>query len=324
MFRYLLRGIAVCGLAMALLPALANAQDFPPKQISVVVGFPAGGGTDLFARLFAQKIAATLATTVIVENRPGAAGTVGTNTVVRAAPQGQMLLFTPSNLAMTKAIYKKLPFDPQQDLAPITITARIPFVLVVHPSVPALNVKAFVALAKRRPGALDYGSSGPGSPPYFAMELLKFKAGIDIRHVPYKGAGQITTGLLSGEVQTSFLIPPISQPHMQSGRLRGLAVTTRGRSSALPDLPSLHEAGIADYEVTQWHAFFAPAKTPAAIINRLQSEIVKALAAPDVKQRLAAEGAEIVGSSPTELATHLESEIRIYTELAQRLGLKLE
>lgn len=315
---------AAAGLMLVLFNPALLAQDFPPRQISVIVGFPAGGGTDLFARLFAQKIASSLATTVIVENRPGAAGTVGTQTVTRAAPQGQTLLFTPSNVAMTKAIYKKLPFDPQQDLEPITMTARIPFVLVVHPSLPVRNVKDFVALAKRKPGALDYGSSGPGSPPYFAMELLKFKGGIDIRHVPYKGAGQITTGLLSGEVQTSFLIPPISQPHMQSSRLRGLAVTTRSRSSALPDLPSLHEAGIANYEITQWHAFFAPAKTPAAIINRLQSEIVKALAAPDVRQRLAAEGADIVGSSPAELAAHLASEIRVYTELAQRLELKLE
>lgn len=323
----MLRNSGFCmaaGLMLAFSQSPTQAQDFPPKQISVVVGFPAGGGTDLFARLFAQKIASSLATTVIVENRPGAAGTVGTHMVVRAAPQGQTLLFTPSNVAMTKAIYKKLPFDPQQDLAPITMTARIPFVLVAHPALPVRNVKEFLALAKRKPGALDYGSSGPGSPPYFAMELLKFKAAVDIRHVPYKGAGQITTGLLSGEIQTSFLIPPISQPHIQSGRLRGLAVSTRERSSALPDLPSLHEAGIAGYEVTQWHAFFAPAKTPAAIISRLQSEIGKALAAPDVKQRLATEGADIVGSSPSELAAHLASEIKVYTELAQRLELNLE
>lgn len=317
-------GFASIGLVLAVLQSVALAQDFPPKQISVVVGFPAGGGTDLFARLFAQKMAAGLGTTVIVENRPGAAGTVGTHAVVRAAPHGQTLLFTPSNLAMTKAVYRKLPFDPQQDLAPVSLTARIPFVLVVHPSLPVRNVKELLALAKRQPGALDYGSSGPGSPPYFAMELLKFKANVDIRHVPYKGAGQITTGLLSGEVQTSFLIPPISQPHIHSGRMRGLAVSTRGRSSALPELPSLHEAGLVDYEVTQWHAFFAPAKTPGTIIQRLNSEILKALAAPDVRQRLAAEGADVVGSSPAELATHLESEIKVYTGLAQRLELKLE
>jgi len=315
--------IAAIGLVVSPFHLAAQAQDFPPKQIAIIVGFPAGGGTDLFARLFAQKLAPALGAAVIVENRPGAAGTVGTHAVVRAAPNGQMLLFTPSNLAMTKAV-RKLPFDPQQDLAPITMTARIPFVLVVHPSLPVHNVKSLLALSKRRPGALDYGSSGPGSPPYFAMELLKFRGGVDIQHVPYKGAGQITTGLMSGEVQVSFLIPPLSQPHIQSGRMRGLAVSTRGRSSAMPDLPSLHEAGVPDYEVTQWHAFLAPAKTPPAVVNRLNSEIVKALAAPDIKQRLTAEGADIVGSSPSELAVHLAAEIKVYTDLAERLGLKLE
>jgi tripartite-type tricarboxylate transporter receptor subunit TctC len=312
------------GLAAVAWHAPLPAQDFAPKQITVVVGFPAGGGTDLFARLFAQKIAAALGANVIVENRPGAAGTVGTALVARAAPNGQTLLFTPSNLAMTRAVYSKLPFDPQQDLAPITMTARIPFVLVVHPSLPARSVKELLALARGRPGALDYGSSGAGSPPYFAMELLKSRTRVDIHHIPYKGAGQINTALLSGEVQASFLIPPISQPHMQSGRMRGLAVTTRNRSSALPELPTLHEAGVPDYEVTQWHAFLAPAKTPAAVISRLNAEIVKALAAPDVRQRLAAEGADVVGSSPAELASHLASEIRVYTELAQQLALKLE
>jgi tripartite-type tricarboxylate transporter receptor subunit TctC len=257
-------------------------------------------------------------------NRPGAAGTVGTHAVVRAAPNGQTLLFTPSNLAMTKAIYAKLPFDPQQDLAPVALTARIPFVLVVHPSLPVRSVGELVALARRKPGGIDYGSSGPGSPPYFAMELLKFKAGVDIHHVPYKGAAQITTALLSGEVQTSFLIPPVAQPHMQSGRMRGLAVSTRTRSSALPELPSVHEAGLTDFEVTQWHAFLAPGRTPAAIVQTLNGAIVQALAAPDVKQRLAAEGADIVGSTPEALATHLASEIRVYTELAKRLDLKLD
>lgn len=319
----LVAGLILSGVAaLAFHPAAA--QEFAPKQITVVVGFPPGGGTDLFARLFAQKLALGFGISAIVENRPGASGTIGTHAVARSAPNGQMLLFTPSNIAMTKAIYEKLPFDPQQDLAPIALTARIPFVLVVHPSLPVRTVKDLLALAKRKPGELDYGSSGPGSPPYFAMELLKGKAGVNIHHVPYKGAAQITTGLLSGEVQSSFLIPPIAQPHIQSGRMRGLAVSTRYRSSAFPELPTLHEAGVPDFEVTQWHAFFAAAKTPATIVNRLNAEIVKALAAADVKQRLAAEGADVVGSNPAALAAHLASEIKVYTGLAQRLALKPE
>ena len=310
--------------AAAALPLGAQAQDFPPKQMTIIVGFPAGGGTDFFARLFAQKLGAGLGTNVIVDNRPGAAGTLGTGLVARAAPNGGTLLFTPSNLAMTRALNEKLPFDPQRDLAPVTLLARTPFVLVVHPSLPVRSVKDLLALAKRSPGALDYGSSGPGSPPHFAMELLKMKAGVDIRHVPYKGAGQITTGLLSGEIQASFLVPPVSQAHMQSGRMRGLAVTTRSRSGALPELPTLHEAGVRDFEVTQWHAVFAPGKTPSALVGRINAELVKALGAADVKQRLAAEGADPVGSAPADLAAHLASEIRVYTELVRRLGLKPE
>ena len=319
------RAVAASLIAAALAAASpAHAQEFPPKQMTIIVGFPAGGGTDFFARLLAQKLGAGLGTNVVVDNRPGAAGTLGTGLVVRAAPNGGTLLFTPVNLAMTRALNEKLPFDPQRDLAPITQLARIPFVLVVHPSLPVKSVKELVALAKRRPGALDYGSSGAGSPPHLAMELLKLRGGIDITHIPYKGAGQITTALLSGEVQASFLIPPVAQSHMQSGRMRGLAVTTRNRSSALPDLPTLHEAGVAGFEVTQWHAVFAPAKTPPAVINRIHAELVKALGAPDVKQRLLAEGADPVGNTPAELAAHLASEIRIYTELVQRLGLKPE
>jgi len=311
---------AMCGLQQT----IANAQDFPPRQMVIVAGFPAGGGTDIFGRLFANKLAPALSTTVIVENRPGAAGTVGTAAVVRSAPTGQTLLFTPSNLAMTQALYRNLPFDVRKDLAPVTMIARVPFVLTIHPAVPARNVKELLSLVKTRPGALDYGSSGPGSPPHFAMELLKFKAGVDINHVPYKGAGQILTALLSGEVQSSFLIPPVALQYMNSGKLRGLAVTTKGRSAAVPDLPSLREAGVKDYEVTQWYGFFVPAKTPAAIVNRLHAEVVKTLAAPDIKQRLAAEGAEPVGSTGAEFSAFLASEIKVYSDLVQRLNLKVD
>lgn len=313
--------LSILILAGCFIPTRAPAQEFPPKQITLIVGFPAAGGTDFFSRLFAQKLSAALGSNVIVDNRPGASGTIGTGIVVRAAPNGQTLLFTPMNLAMTRALSEKLPFDPQQDLAPVSLAARTPFVLVTHPSLPVKNVKDLIALAKRKPGALDYGSSGAGSPPHFAAELLKMRAGVDIRHVPYKGAGQITTGILSGEIQISFLIPPVAQPQMQAGKMRGLAVTTPRRSAAFPELPTIRESGVPDYEITQWHAMFAPAKTPPAIINRLNSELVKVLAAPDVRQRLATEGAEPVGSTPAELVVHLASEIKLYTALAQRLGL---
>ncbi len=314
-------------LALALLcvaHSSVQAQDFTAKPITVLVGFPAGGGTDFFARIFAQQLAATLNTNVIVENRSGGAGTLATGLVVRAAPNGQTLLFTPSNLAMTQALNRNLAFDVRKDLIPITMTAKIAFVLVIHPSLPARSVKEFVALAKARPGALDYGSSGAGSPPHFATELLKYKAGIDIRHIPYKGAGQILTALLSGEVQASFLIPPVAKQHMQSGKLRGLAVSTPKRSPAVGDLPTLNEAGVAGYDVTQWHGFFAPAKTPAAIVQRLHGELVKSLATNVVKQRLEAEGAEAAGLDSTQFTKFLAGEISVWSELAQHIKLSAD
>lgn len=317
------RALAV-GLIVAGAAGTVSAQDFLSRPITLVVPFPAGGGSDLFARVFAQKLAAALGTTVVVDNRPGAAGTVGNAIVARAAPTGQTLLFTPSNLAMAPAIYKSLPYDTVRDLAPIIMTARIPFVLAVHPALPVRNVKDFLALARAKPGALDYGSSGAGSPPYFAMELLKYTARVDLHHIPYKGAGPILTGLMSGEVQASFLIPPLVMPQVRGGKLRGLAVSTPERSSVLPALPTLREAGVTGFEVTQWHGFFAPAKTPAAIVSRLNAEVAKTLASVEIKQRLAAEGADIAGGTPAELGAFLAAEITVWTDLAQRLGLKPE
>lgn len=309
---------------LLLIAATAHAQEFPPKQMTLVAGFPPGGGTDIVARLFAQKLGPALGSAIVVENRPGAAGTIGTGVVVRAAPTGQTVLFTPSNLAMTAALYRTLPFDVRKDLAPVTLIAKAPFVLTVHPSLPVKTVKDLLALAKLRPGALDYGSSGAGSPPHFAMELLKARTGLDITHVPYKGAGQILTALLAGEVQASFLIPPVALQYMHGGKMRGLAVTTRERSPALPELPTLRETGVRDYEVTQWYGVFVPAKTPTTVVSRLNAEIVRALGTPEIRQKLGAEGAEPVGSSPNDLATFLASEIRQYTELVQKLDLKPE
>lgn len=319
----MIRRYAALPLAL-LLAATVQAQEFPPKQITLVAGFPPGGGTDIVARLFAQKLGPALGSAVVVENRPGAAGTVGTGVVVRAAPTGQTVLFTPSNLAMTQALYRNLPFDVRKDLAPVTLIAKAPFVLTVHPSLPVKTVKDLLALAKTRPGALDYGSSGAGSPPHFAMELLKARTGLDITHVPYKGAGQILTALLAGEVQASFLIPPVALQYMHGGKMRGLAVTTRERSNALPELPTLRETGVRDYEVTQWYGVFVPAKTPTTVVNRLHAEIVRALGTPEIRQKLGAEGAEAIGSSPNDLATFLAGEIRQYTELVQKLDLKPE
>lgn len=309
---------------LAAIGTTAGAQDFPSRQIVIVVPFPAGGGSDLFARVFAQKLAAGFGRAVIVDNRAGGSGNIGAATVAHAPPDGHTLLFTASTIALSQAIQKDRLFDAQRELAPVTMTALIPLILVVHPALPVHSVKDLLAIARARPGELAYGSAGVGSAVHFAMELLKVKTGANIFHVPYKGAAQIQTALLSGEVQLAFVVPPLAAPHIKSGKLRALGVSTLKRSAAFPTIPPLREAGVANFEAPQWHGFFLPAKTPPSVINRIHMEISKALASPEMKVRLAAEGADIVGSSPDEFARFFASEVAKWSVVAQRPDVKLE
>jgi tripartite-type tricarboxylate transporter receptor subunit TctC len=300
------------------------AQDFPSRQITIIVPFPAGGGNDTFARLIGQKLSTAFGRAVIVDNRPGASGNIGAEAVVRSAPDGHTLLYAASPIATSNAFYGKLAFDPQRDLAPVSMTALIPLVLVTHPSLPVRSVKELLALAKSKPGALSYGSGGTGSSGHLATELLKLKTGIDANHVPYRGAAPAQTALLGGEVQFAFLVIPLVRGHLKSGKMRALGISTRTRSSVLPDVPTLQEEGIADYEALQWHGFFAPVKTPLPIVERLHGEIVKALAAPEMKGRFATEGAEIVGSAPKEFATFFQADVTKWTDVLRRSGAKLD
>lgn len=310
---------AAVGLVLAL---PAGAQDFPSKNIALVVPFPAGGGTDLFARAIGSQLSAQYGKQFVVDNRTGASGNIGAEAVVRAAPDGHTLLYTASPLALSRAVYANLAFDAARDLAPITMTVSIPQILVVHPSLPARSVRDLVALSKHKTAELTFSSGGAGSAGHFAMELFKLRTGATMLHIPYRGAAPALTALISGETQAAFLVPPVVQNHVASGRLRPLGISSRKRSAVAPDIPTLEELGVGDFEALQWHGFFAPAKTPDAVVAELHKSISAALRSAEVKKRLASQGAEIVGSSPQAFAAYFAAEIAKWGDVAQRAKMR--
>ncbi len=300
------------------------AQEFPSRPITIVVPFPPGGGTDIFARAIGHKLSSAVAKPVVVENRAGATGNIGAEAVARSTADGHTLLYTSAAIALSTLAYSKPGFEPQRDLAPVSMTVSIPYVLVVHPSVPARRMSDLIELARARPGALNFGSAGPGSSLHLAMELLKLQAQIDLHHVPYRGSAPAQTALLGGEVDTAFLVPPLVQGHLKTGSLRALAVSSRARAPMFPELPTLQEAGISGYEALQWHGFFVPAKTPAPVVDRLYHEVATALAAPDMAERLAAEGASVVGSTPAQFAAFFRAEVGKWSEVVRVSGVKFD
>jgi tripartite-type tricarboxylate transporter receptor subunit TctC len=309
----------------ALFHAAANAQDFPSRTITIVVPIPPGGGPDIFGRLIGQRLAAGLGKPVIVDNRPGATGDIGAEAVARAAPDGHTLLYTTAVLVLRQVVPPKPALDPQRDLAPVSITLRHPWFLVTHPSLPVRNVKDLLALGKAKPGDLTFGGGGIGGALHFAVELFKLDTKLDARYIPYQGAPRAQVALLSGEVQLAFLGSPVVRPHVISGKMRALGVSALKRSSVLPEVPTLHEAGVKDFEVLNWYGFFVPAKTPAATIARIHGEVVKALAVPEMKERAATEGFELVGSTtPSDFAAFFRSEVKKWSDVVQRSGMKFE
>ena len=324
--------VLISRLFLSLLAAVAptalsqnvSSQEFPSRTITVVVPFAAGGDADIFGRIFAQRLAPALGRAVIVDNRAGASGNLGAEAVVRAAPDGHTILYASSALAVSRAAYANLSFDAERDLAAVSQTVTIPLILAVHSSLPARNVKELLALARANPGALAFSGGGTGGLPHLTGELFKLQTKVDALHVPYKGLGLAQTALLSGEVHFAFLSPPVVRAYVSSGRLRALGISVLERSAALPDVPTLHELGVKDFEALHWHGFFLPAKTSASVVARLHTEVVKALAAAEMKERVYAEGATIVGSSPAELATFFRSETEKWAEVARRSGTKLQ
>lgn len=310
--------------AMAGIAPYACAQGYPLKNIALVVPYPPGGGADLFARAIAQDMSRQFDKAIVIDNRSGAGGNIGAEFVAKAAPDGYTLLYTASQIVVSKVLTKNLRFDAQRDLRPVSMSISIPLVLAVHPSLPVRNVKDLIALAKAKPGSLTYSSSGIGASGHFTMELLNASAGIDTRHVPYRGAAAALTSVISGETQMAFLVPPLVQTHAASGKLRVLAVSSRTRSPVFANIPTMQEQGVRSYEALQWHGFFAPAATPEVVINTLHGAVVKALARPELKMRLAAEGAEIVGSSPPAFAALFQQELLKLADIAKRAGIQPE
>ncbi len=313
--------IALAALGLA---TCAGAHGYPAKNITMVVPYPPGGGTDLFGRAIAQDMARQFDRQIVIDNRSGAGGNIGSEFVARSAPDGYTLLYTASQIAVSKVLSRNARFDAQRDLRPVSMTISIPLVLAVHPSLPVRNIKELVALAKAKPGSLSYSSSGAGASGHFTMELLNSKLGINTQHVPYRGAAPSLTSVLSGETQMAFLVPPIVQPHVASGKLRVIAVSSRERSSVFPEVRTVQEQGVREYEALQWHGVFAPAATPDAVINQLNASVIKALARPELKARLTAEGARPVGSSPAEFTAFFQQELVKWADVAKRAGIQGE
>ena len=318
------RFIALLPLA-ALLAAAApqcGAQTYPARAIRLVVPSAPGGGTDLSARTIAPKLSERLGQQVVVDNRGGGGSIIGNEIAAHAPPDGYTLLMGISTLAILPAMYTKLPYDTLKDIAPISVVVAVPNALTVHPSVPARSVKEVIALARAKPGALNFASAGPGTNPHLAAELFKAMTKIDIVHVPYKGSGPAVIGLLGGETALSFASVPSIINHVKAGRLRPLGLTTAKRSAALPDVPPIAEAGVPGYEAQQWFALAAPGATPRPIIERLHKELVAVLHEPDVVNQFAAQGAVIIGNSPEQFAAYLRSELDKWSRVIRAAGIK--
>lgn len=301
------------------------AQGFPAKPIRLIVPFPPGGSADILARAIGQKAGEGLGQPLVVENRPGAGTAIGAEALAKSAPDGySVMIGTVSSHAINPALNPRLPFDPIKDFTPVSLVASIPFAMIVHPSVPAKSVREFVALARSKPGSLNYSSAGNGTSNHLAGELLKSMAGIDMVHVPYKGSAPALNDLIAGQVSLMFDLVLTAAPHVKSGAVRGLAVTSSQRSSALPELPTVAESGVPGYEVSAWFGIFAPAGVPQPVVQRLNAEFVKALLQPDLRQRLASQGAEPLTSTPSEFAAYLRSEIEKWAKVVKASGMKVD
>jgi len=322
----LMRCATTCLLTAMLITASATpAQTYPIRPIRWVVTYPPGGPTDVVARAIGAKLTEAWGQQIVIDNRAGAGGVIGTDIAAKAVPDGYTLLFgTSAGLTINPALNSKLPYDAVKDFAPVSLLVLNPQILVVHPAVPVNSVKELVALAKARPGQLNYASVGIGSPNHMGMELLKALTGIDIVHVPYKGTGPAITDLLGGQVQVMFNSMPSVIPLVASGKLKGLAVGSVQRSPAVPDIPTVAEAGVPGFENVTWYGMFAPAKTPHDIIVKLNKQVVQILASPEMAQRLASQGAEPRSSTPEELTKFMRVESERWKKVIKTAGIKVE
>ena len=313
-----MRWVRFAFLLLATFPGVVQGQaEYPARPVRIVVPSPPGGGTDIVARVLAQHFSKGLGQPFFVENKPGAGNMIGIEFVARAPADGYTVLFVASTLALNSVLYKKVPYDPVRDFTPITLAATAPNVLIVNTALPVQSLAELIALAKKKPGALSYGTPGIGTSPHLSMELLKSMAGIDIQHVPYRGTAAAVTDVIGGQIAATFANALTAKPQVDSGRVRALAVSGPKRIEALPAVPPVAEAGVPGYEAMQWYGMVAPAGTPAPVVARLNAEAVRALQSDEMKEKLALDGAQPVGSSPAEFAALIRSELDKWTRVAR-------
>jgi tripartite-type tricarboxylate transporter receptor subunit TctC len=317
------------GLAHAVMFATVHAgetaaQAYPSKPVRLIVPFVPGGGADAAARLFGARLSDSLGQQVLIDNRGGAGGTIGAELAAKAAPDGYTLLMGSANLAMNVSLYGKRPYDPVKDFATVSLLSSTPNVITVHPSLPVTTVKELIAFAQAHPGQINYASGGNGSTAHLAAELFKTMAHVNLVHVPYKGSGPATIAVLSGEAPLTMVPALAVMPHVQSGRLRALAISSTQRAAVLPELPTVAEAGLPGYEASQWYGIMVPATTPENIVSRLHADLVKIVQSPDMNARLAAEASIPVGSTPQQFSAYLQEEIVKWSRVVKFSGARLD
>ncbi len=316
-------GLLPCAAAAVLLSCPAAAQQYPSRPVRIVVGFQAGGGTDIAARVIAQKLGDALGASFIVDNRPGAAGNIGADIVAKSTPDGHTLFMANSTIAIP-SLFVKLPFDLRRDFVPLSLIALGPSVLVTHPGLPVTDAKGLIALLKSRPKQVSFGSGGIGNVTHLAMELFMSMAGVEMVHVPYKGGAPSVLGLVGGEVQTLFTSIPTALPQITAGRMKALGVSISQRSSALPGVPTIAEAALPGYYAASWYGLLLPAGVPAPVVGVLAKEIGAAMRAPDMREKMAAQGFEPAGGSPAAFAQFIREEIPRWEKVVRAAGIKPE
>ena len=318
-FAVLAAALFACGVSFAQAP-----DSYPGKPIRFILPFPPGGGTDILGRLIAERLAANLGQPVLIENRGGAGGNVGAEAAAKSAPDGYTIVLAAPSLAISPSLYSKLNYDPLRDFAPVSLVATVPNVMVTQPSIPAQTLREFIALAKAKPGAMNFGSGGNGTSNHLAGELFNIVAGVTLVHVPYKGVNLAMNDVLTGRIELVVIGVPAAAPHLKAGKLRALALIAPRRSAALPDVPTVAEAGLPDFEVTTWYGVLAPAATPRPIIARLNAELVKIMHGAEMQERLASLATEPKTSTPEEFSAHIKQEIAKWGEVVRKAGLKVD
>ena len=320
----LLQAIGAVAFALITNTTFAQSGAYPDKPIRLVVPYPPGGGTDVIARIVQDRLRAALGQSIVIENRGGAGGSIGTEVVARSAPDGYTVLFTLSSHTINPAIFSKLSFDTARDFEPIGTVCSLPQILVANPQFPANTVEQLIAIAKEKPGSLAYASVGNGSPGHLAGEMMKIRTGTHLTHIPYRGGGPAVTDVVSGQVPLLWVSIPAAAQFVKQKQLKALAVSTLKRSAAFPDVPTMQESGIADFEVDSWYAMFVPAKTPRAIVDRLNAALNTVLKEPEIREKLLAQGSEAVGGTPEQLGAVVNAELPKWAKLVKDAGIKAD